>query len=368
MKRLTNFIGFIALTCVLGLSMQSCITLTAKKQRITLTSSPSGARVYGLTDIDHDGNLDDAKYIGTTPISYEAKRANTAFYFSKDGYEPEVVKAEKKGRWAAYLLGNIGWMPYGHIIDVFNLYKYKKTGYNVVLSERKPLDISTLSPKQTGMNKVYEINNVKALITPKYSTLDERKALSGKKIFKKYKKAVFMIFGENNYTGAQGSGFIINSQGLAISNYHNFSGMSVMGIKLYDRDKIYQIKKEDIYAFNEEEDYIIFKLPQSILTDIGEKEFDYIPVACSNVEIGDQVFAIGSPKGYENTLSAGLVSQFRELPYTIQINAPIDHGSSGGALINEYGEVVGITSAGRDDSGASLNFAIDLLRVLNKYK
>ena len=44
----------------------------------------------------------------------------------------------------------------------------------------------------------------------------------------------------------------------------------------------------------------------------------------------------------------------------IQISVPIDHGSSGGALINEYGEVIGITSGGFDDSGANLNFAVNI--------
>ena len=39
---------------------------------------------------------------------------------------------------------------------------------------------------------------------------------------------------------------------------------------------------------------------------------------------------------------------------------PIDHGSSGGALLNEYGEVIGITAAGVEDSNADLNFAIDI--------
>lgn len=64
----------------------------------------------------------------------------------------------------------------------------------------------------------------------------------------------------------------------------------------------------------------------------------------------------------ENTLSNGLISQSHE-NYYIQISVPIDHGSSGGALINSYGEVIGITSGGRDDSGANLNFARDIRAI-----
>jgi serine protease Do len=76
-------------------------------------------------------------------------------------------------------------------------------------------------------------------------------------------------------------------------------------------------------------------------------------------EVGEKVYTIGSPLGLENTFSSGEISQLRE-DNLIQINAPIDHGSSGGALINEYGEVIGITTAGIESSGANLNFAVDI--------
>lgn len=75
--------------------------------------------------------------------------------------------------------------------------------------------------------------------------------------------------------------------------------------------------------------------------------------------MGERVYTIGSPKGLENTFASGEISQIRE-DHFIQISCPIDHGSSGGALINKYGEVIGITTGGRDDSGANLNFAKDI--------
>ncbi len=70
---------------------------------------------------------------------------------------------------------------------------------------------------------------------------------------------------------------------------------------------------------------------------------------------------ISSPRGLDNTFSSGEISQIRgngrEL---LQISAPIDHGSSGGVLLNTRGEAIGITTAGLDDSGANLNFAINI--------
>lgn len=68
-----------------------------------------------------------------------------------------------------------------------------------------------------------------------------------------------------------------------------------------------------------------------------------------------------------NTLSNGLISQKWDEDH-MQISVPIDHGSSGGALINQYGEVIGITSGGRDDSHANLNYAIDIRTIFNDNK
>ncbi len=97
---------------------------------------------------------------------------------------------------------------------------------------------------------------------------------------------------------------------------------------------------------------------------------NYIPIAKSKPRIGDKVYAIGSPRGLENTFSSGEVSQWRA-DNLMQISALIDHGSSGGALINEYGEVVGITSGSfADGSQANLNYAwsIDVVKPYIKNK
>ncbi|MBU4288556.1 MAG: S1C family serine protease, partial [Proteobacteria bacterium] len=76
------------------------------------------------------------------------------------------------------------------------------------------------------------------------------------------------------------------------------------------------------------------------------------------VRVGERVVVIGNPKGLENTVADGLVSAIREVNGTkmLQISAPITHGSSGGAMFNSRGEVVGITSLGLGE--ANLNFAV----------
>lgn len=84
-------------------------------------------------------------------------------------------------------------------------------------------------------------------------------------------------------------------------------------------------------------------------------------------EIGEKIYAIGNPKGLSGTISEGIVSGLRSDGESklIQITAPISPGSSGGPVINNEGEVVGVT-VGTIASGQNLNFAIpsSLVRVL----
>jgi hypothetical protein len=76
-----------------------------------------------------------------------------------------------------------------------------------------------------------------------------------------------------------------------------------------------------------------------------------------SVEVGDRVVAIGSPFGFQNTISDGLVSGLRDR--RIQTSAPISHGSSGGPFFNQRGQVIGVAVSGL--SGAqNLNFVVPI--------
>ena len=79
----------------------------------------------------------------------------------------------------------------------------------------------------------------------------------------------------------------------------------------------------------------------------------------NDVEIGERVYTIGSPKGLSNTLGDGLVSGLRELKAItlIQTSAPVSPGSSGGALVDAHGALIGITTFILADA-QNLNFAI----------
>ena len=182
------------------------------------------------------------------------------------------------------------------------------------------------------------------------------KKLEGQDVFDRYASAVFMVFTSDGFNNYQGSGFFIDNNGLAVSNYHVFkgTGKGMEKIKLLGNDEAYSVS-EVIYS-SEEEDFILFRVNCS--------NTNFIPIATTKPKIGERVFAIGSPRGLENTFSSGEVSQWRDTNL-MQISALIDHGSSGGALINEYGEVVGITSGTfADGSQANLNYAwsIDVIK------
>lgn len=180
------------------------------------------------------------------------------------------------------------------------------------------------------------------------------KKMSGSDIFQKYGTAVFTIEipASDGTTYSQGSGFFINNQGLAVSNYHVLEdgNLQKAGIILPGTNTKYSISK--IIKANKEDDYVVFIVNCS--------NNNYIPIATNKPNVGDKVYAIGSPKGFSNTFSSGEVSQWRG-PNLMQTTVMIDHGSSGGALIDEYGNVVGITSGTFDaESVANLNYAMSI--------
>lgn len=182
--------------------------------------------------------------------------------------------------------------------------------------------------------------------------------MTGADLFEKYNSAVFMIYTSDGWNDYQGSGFFISKDGVAVSNYHVFQGTGIgyEQILLSDGGR-YKVK--EVIATSSEGDIIVFKVEGK------GKLFNCIPIAKQTPRVGEKAYAIGSPRGLENTFSSGEVSQIRG-DNLLQINVPIDHGSSGGVLLNAKGEAIGITCAGLDNSGANLNFAIDI-NVLKKY-
>jgi|GEM_PF-963078 len=192
------------------------------------------------------------------------------------------------------------------------------------------------------------------------STYVSKTALSAEEIYAKCSPAVFYIevYDSNGNAFASGSGFFINSNGTAVTNYHVIDGCTSAKITTSDTEKVYDVA--GVYAYSKTEDWAVLK--------INGSGFSYLKTGdASTVVGGATVYAIGSPLGLQNTITQGLISNTKRtaagVSY-IQTSAAISPGSSGGALINKYGDVIGITSASYVD-GQNLNVALPMTYLSN---
>lgn len=182
--------------------------------------------------------------------------------------------------------------------------------------------------------------------------------LSAEQVFIKCSPAVFYIavYDKSGNVSASGSGFFIDSAGTAVTNYHVIKGAASAKITVSGTNKVFDVA--GIYDYSEDNDWAILKISGS--------GFSYLDIGDSDSVIGGAtVYAIGSPLGLQNTITSGIVSNASRVEdgiSYIQISAAISHGSSGGALINKFGKVIGITSASYTD-GQNLNLALPVTYI-----
>lgn len=145
-----------------------------------------------------------------------------------------------------------------------------------------------------------------------------------------------------------GSGFIIGD-GRVVTNLHVIEGAKYGSVFISGSSTKHKI--EGYFSIDKQNDLAILSVP----TLTGKP----IQLASINPEVGEKVYAIGNPKGLSGTISEGIVSGIRDLENKklIQITAPISPGSSGGPVLNNKGEVIGV-AVGTLASGQNLNFAI----------
>jgi len=154
----------------------------------------------------------------------------------------------------------------------------------------------------------------------------------------------------------QGSGFYLG-EGLVATSFHLLEGQFRLSL-LTDDDVSHDMV--EVLAFDRERDLAILEAP--------EVELPSLPLGDSErVKVGQSVVAVGSPLGLKSTVSDGVISAVnRQLPdnrYYIQFTAPVSPGSSGGPLLNMYGEVIGITTAYARNDVQNINFAIPVNKL-----
>lgn len=165
------------------------------------------------------------------------------------------------------------------------------------------------------------------------------------------------VYNENDETIATGSGVVAFENNIILTNAHVVEGNYKLVVISENNTKY---KVEGIIAYNKKKDIAILKLSNSKgLKAVRTK---------NKVSVGNNVTAIGSPLGLKNIVSDGVLSgYFQDNIEVYQHTAPVSPGSSGGALFDDRGNLIGITYASIN-GGQNLNLAIPISEVEKEYK
>ena len=142
-----------------------------------------------------------------------------------------------------------------------------------------------------------------------------------------------------------GSGFVIDKAGHIVTNYHVVADAQSIRVSFSNSESM----KARIVGKDPSTDVALLKVEASSRAlkplELGNSE---------TVQVGDQVAAIGNPLGYDRSISAGIVSALQRslrsadgspIDRVIQTDALLNHGNSGGPLLNAQGQVIGVSSA-----------------------
>ncbi len=198
-------------------------------------------------------------------------------------------------------------------------------------------------------------------VSPNYIIAQKKtvRKLTPREIAKQTLPSTVLLVMNNSITKKvkSGSGFFV-AEDIVATNFHVIKETTEGYAKIYGQNKTYEIL--GTVGVDEKNDLALLKVK-------GIKGKPLKLNSNDSIAIGDEVFAVGNPEGLEGTFSQGIVSSIRKTEKTnfLQITASISAGSSGGAILNNKGEVVGV-AVGAIESGQSLNFAIpvSLLRIL----
>ena len=174
----------------------------------------------------------------------------------------------------------------------------------------------------------------------------------------------FSLGGESEQGTATGSGFVIDSDGTILTNYHVVENAVKVEVS-FEHGKTVEAK---VVGKDPSNDLAVLRIPTEGLTmhvlTLGNS---------SKAQVGDPVLAIGNPFGYDRTLTTGVISALQRqitspngfsIDNVLQTDAPINPGNSGGPLLNEKGEVIGINSqietGGGGDGSVGIGFSIPI--------
>lgn len=161
---------------------------------------------------------------------------------------------------------------------------------------------------------------------------------------------------------ALGSGFVVDRDGHIVTNFHVVDGADQIQVSFSNRDTV----EARLVGSDPATDLALLRvdLPAGSLKPLALADSD-------EVEVGEPVVAIGNPFGLERTVTAGIVSALQRavtspsgnaIDHVIQTDAPINHGNSGGPLLDMRGRVIGVNSqietGGAGDGNVGIGFAV----------
>ena len=158
------------------------------------------------------------------------------------------------------------------------------------------------------------------------------------------------IHGANGDIIGTGSGIMVGKDGYILTNNHVACGGRYYSVRIEDDETVYTT--DELIKYHSRLDLAILRIDQRLKP---------LPIYQGKAPLvrGQKVVAIGSPLGLFNSVSDGIISGFRKIDGVdmIQFTAPTSHGSSGGAVLNMSGQVIGISTAGFD-AGQNINLAM----------
>jgi S1-C subfamily serine protease len=176
-------------------------------------------------------------------------------------------------------------------------------------------------------------------------------------------------FGSTTQTErALGSGFVIDRAGDIVTNYHVIRGATSIQVS-FSNNEHYRAK---LVGTDPSTDIAVLKV------NVQASALKALPLGDSDaVRVGDQVIAIGNPFGLDRSVTAGIVSAVQRrieapnnlsIPHVIQTDAALNHGNSGGPLLDAQGEVIGVnaqieTGGGTSQGNVGIGFAIPINTV-----
>lgn len=180
----------------------------------------------------------------------------------------------------------------------------------------------------------------------------QQPALTTAEIAKRVSPSVVVVEGKTDSGDVLGSGFIVSTDGKIITNLHVIRDMKTTKVQLANGEIFDSVS---VLAIDERRDLAVVQIPGFNLPvlDLGDSDA---------LAVGESAVIVGSPRGLEGTVTAGILSSVRDTGAgfkVLQTDAAVNPGNSGGPLVNNKGQVIGVVSF-KLRSAEGLNFAVPI--------